>query len=154
MSFIEYAVHRWLMHNKRLARKFHFLHSIFDKHAVFHHARFYRDFEFDKDPAAKYINLTFDPFLHVGLSLPVAALFWFISPFLAISFSLIIFLHACLWNIIHCEMHEPKQTWFSKYRLYVYLRNYHKIHHDHPNKNYNVVLPGMDYLFGTYMKVE
>lgn len=154
MSFIEYVAHRWFMHNKHLGKIWKGLHPIFEKHTMLHHRRFYRIFDDEPDPAAKYINLKFDTASHVAGALPLAALFWLISPALAITFLVVIALHAQLWNFLHSEMHIPKGAWFSKFGVYKYLRDYHECHHDHPNKNYNVVIPLMDFVFGTYRRPE
>lgn len=151
MSLIEYISHRWFMHNKWWGKTFPLLWSTFDKHTHFHH-RFYRIFDKASDPVAKYINLKFDIAAHVVGALFVAFFLWWLSAIFAITFVLVVFLHAVIWNLIHGEMHEPKGAWFTNRRWYQYLRSHHKIHHEHPNKNFNVVLPGMDWLFGTYIK--
>ncbi len=150
MSLIEYIAHRWFMHSKRVGA-LPGLYGIFDRHTHLHHKRFYRNFEYDADPAAKYINLDIPPsFVLVGLSpiwLPLAML---VSVPVGLVFAGVFVGHAVLWTIIHTEMHEPNGRWFARCKLYQYLRDYHKTHHDHPNKNFNVVFPFMDRFFGTY----
>lgn len=155
MSLIEYVAHRWFMHNKHIGKIAKFLYPIFEKHTLLHHRRFYRVFDSELDPAAKYINIKFDTASHIAGALPFAALFWWlVCPELAITFVTVVAIHAQLWNHLHSEMHNPEGTWFSKLSVYKFLRDYHKCHHDHPNKNYNVVIPLMDFVFGTYRKAD
>jgi hypothetical protein len=59
-------------------------------------------------------------------------------------------LHGWAWGPIHREMHFPEGRWFSGLRLFRFWRSYHKTHHDHPGRNFNVLCPGADWLFGTY----
>ena len=73
-------------------------------------------------------------------------------------------LYAWLWNNIHINMHHndhavtisegvPNNSpMLSKGPIYNYLRRYHTVHHSQKGVkyNHNVVLPGMDHLFGTY----
>jgi sterol desaturase/sphingolipid hydroxylase (fatty acid hydroxylase superfamily) len=74
-------------------------------------------------------------------------------------------LYTVLWNNIHVDMHGvrgkiglkdgiPNSTGLlSRGPLYRYLWKYHAIHHlqkGGSKGNFNIVLPGTDYLFGTY----
>lgn len=154
MSFIEYAAHRWPMHNKAMS-KWPFMWGVFEKHTHFHHGRFYRNFDSERDPVAKYINLDMNPVTNVvGLSVIWLPLILLGLPLAGYTFAGVVLVHALFWNIIHEEMHEPKDRWFSRTGWYNYLRDYHKTHHDFPSKNYNVILVGMDHLFGTYKATE
>jgi len=74
-------------------------------------------------------------------------------------------LYTILWNNIHVDMHGVKGTirindgvpnkngLLSRGPLYRFLWKYHAVHHlqkGDEKGNYNIVLPGMDYIFGTY----
>lgn len=155
LSLIEYMAHRFPMHNARLARSplgRLFFKDAFESHTKLHHGRFYRNFQNDSDPAAKFVSLELDP----GYMLKLTSVIWI--PLLVISltgglvFIISVFIHGLIWTTIHREMHEPEGRWFSSFKLYKYWCQYHKIHHEHPGRNYNVVCPLMDHIFRTHRK--
>jgi sterol desaturase/sphingolipid hydroxylase (fatty acid hydroxylase superfamily) len=44
------------------------------------------------------------------------------------------------------------RRFFSEWPAYKYLTRHHYLHHLHPDKNFNVVLPLGDFVFGTVCK--
>jgi sterol desaturase/sphingolipid hydroxylase (fatty acid hydroxylase superfamily) len=72
--------------------------------------------------------------------------------------------YSILWNSIHTKMHgqEVSPKWNSvtpinalahRNAVYDFLWKYHAVHHVQKGSektNYNIVLPGMDFIFGTY----
>jgi len=73
-------------------------------------------------------------------------------------------LYSMIWNTIHVNMHNVQYKVKAKQgilnfkpsknhnNLYKYLWQYHAIHHLQKGgkKNFNIVLPGFDWLMGTY----
>tara|TARA_B110000977_G_scaffold84695_1_gene113100 strand:- start:12270 stop:12857 length:588 start_codon:yes stop_codon:yes gene_type:complete len=74
-------------------------------------------------------------------------------------------MYSVLWNNMHVDMHGVKGTidyksgipnssgLLSRGPVYRYLWKYHAIHHlqkGDTKGNYNIILPGADFLFGTY----
>ena len=62
-----------------------------------------------------------------------------------------------LWNILPPTYHNytgmEKYNWIKSNFIYKYLEKYHLIHHLNKGKdkcNFNIILPGIDFLFGTY----
>ena len=62
-----------------------------------------------------------------------------------------------LWNILHPAYHEHGDPWFRTRLqgngLYKFLRKYHMIHHMNKGDdkcNFNIILPGFDHLMGTF----
>lgn len=62
-----------------------------------------------------------------------------------------------LWNILHPTYHNytgmEKYDWIKSNFIYKYLERYHLIHHLNKGEdkcNFNIILPGIDFLFGTY----
>ena len=144
ISFVEYCSHRWIMHSKKFSR------TIFEQHSILHHGRYYRNFKDETDIAAKHIGVELSPFFTLGVMMPVWGILLFFS--LPCGFILIFmsFLYGLLWTCVHLEMHEPKNRWFSHTSYFKYIREYHKLHHKYPYKNFNTLLPlGFDYIFGT-----
>lgn len=155
MSFVEYVAHRWPMHSRRLYRKYPIFRGPFERHAILHHGRYFKVFDREDDPAARYISMWLNPIEHlIGLSPVWLSLFWFVSPVAGLTLAAVIAIHAIVWSMVHFEMHEPKHGWLSRTWYFRYLRQYHKTHHDHPGTNFNAALPGMDWLFGTYRRPE
>lgn len=62
-----------------------------------------------------------------------------------------------VWNILHPTYHEYRYSknyeMIKDNPIYKYLEKYHMIHHFNKGSNkcnFNILLPGIDYLFGTY----
>lgn len=149
MSLIEYAAHRWPMHNRKFVEFTGLGAEALESHAVLHHGK-YRQFEDDPDPASRFISIDLQPgYMLLGLSpLILGIALWSLTG--AIVFALVIFAHGVIWTNIHREMHHPKGRFFSSWGLYRFYRAYHKKHHERPSANYNAVLPFWDFVFGTF----
>ena len=57
-----------------------------------------------------------------------------------------------VYEFIHWCMHLPKRRGVEYRWWYIKLNGHHLLHHRYMNKNYNVVLPFADWLFGTLLK--
>jgi hypothetical protein len=152
-SLLEYVLHRWPMHSARFARRFPWLEDEHKRHAVLHHAVFYpgKRFRFCPDPAGRFISTDLSPFFNLILLSPLWAPLYFISHLGCAVFVVCAALHGVVWTLIHREMHEPRQRWFARTRLYKFWHDYHETHHKRQTYNFNVVLPGADHVFGTYL---
>lgn len=156
ISFIEYFVHRWIMHRRRLPdfvyRCIPFLNKTYEQHNFLHHRKYYEEFNYEPDPYGRDIDIELDVRLGAFLAFIVCIPIWFISSTFAIVFFFTLIAHHLIWNVVHSEMHRPKYTWFSNTRIYKFLAKYHWMHHTYPGKNYNVVFPFADYVMGAYIK--
>lgn len=153
MSFIEYVLHRWPMHSTGFARRFPFLKDERDRHAWLHHGVYYPPHRFIgcPDPAGRYISVDLSPFFNLlGLAPLWGPVAW-LHPAAGLTFAAFAFAHAVCWTLIHREMHEPKDRWFGRTRLFRLWRDYHETHHQRPSHNFNVVCPLFDHIFGTYL---
>jgi len=159
ISIGEHQLHRHLMHRKRLPKAVYtavpYALALFTSHAVNHHAHWYREFDFEPDEFGKLENLNIGwqqtALILLGFG-PLLALVTFLSPLAGIIAILMIVAHNRLWNVIHNQMHVPKDVFFRDSGVYRYLARNHFMHHVKSHKNYNVVFPAADVLFGT--KVE
>jgi len=159
ISLGEHQLHRHLMHRKRLPKTVYqlwpYITSIFEGHAVRHHAQWYREFDFEPDECGKRDNLrirmveTF--WILVGFAPLFALLAWFYPAAAIIGISMTV-LHNRLWNLIHVQMHMPQEVWFKRNRVFRFLARNHFMHHVDPRTHYNVVFPCVDYLMGTTCK--
>lgn len=70
------------------------------------------------------------------------------------------FMYYYLWNILHPSYHNYMDNkekyinpWVEKNPIYKFLLKYHLLHHLNKGDkkcNFNIIIPGADYLFGTY----
>lgn len=148
---IEYFAHRWPMHHALIGRWFS---DAWHGHAYVHHRLFFRVFDAETHPAAPHVSMTVDPLLNaVG-----SAVFWvplglWVSWPAAIVFVIVALGHGCLWSLIHREMHFPKRPWWSRTRVYRYIRRHHEVHHQHPGSNFCALFPPFcDWIFGTWRR--
>lgn len=149
MSIIEHQVHARLMHR----RSFEAFKKTFIAHAVFHHTQEYGKIFCDEPVPPgedKEIQLTVRkaPMKALPFALVISLFSWVGG----LVFIATVTLHHWIWNKIHLEMHKPEQKAFSKWPVYKFLRRYHCLHHRYPDKNFNVVFPFADYIFGTCAK--
>jgi hypothetical protein len=159
MSFVEWAVHRWLMHLRWLPgwvyRALPILSKVQKDHAIEHHHKYFKVFNHEPDPVGKDYNLRLKYWVSVVLSVPLwlsLGLFWTWEA--AAACLAVILLHHAAWNLIHSEMHNPRpRRWLQSLSLYRYLARHHWMHHRYPGKCYNVVLPPLaDLVMSTYLK--
>ena len=152
-SFFEYFIHKHVMHRGLpLLRKKRYFDQQYKSHSILHHGTYYKKFDHEDDLLGKEESITFtkEEILAVQIGLLPALVFiaWF-SPVVAICFSIVAFTHNNLWNIIHREMHQPKNPIWTRTLFYRFLARHHFLHHRHTDMNYNVVFPFADYVLNT-----
>lgn len=150
MSFIEHQVHSQLMHKRNfLSARNKNYKRIFEAHAITHHGHYSKIFFDDPVPPGedKEIRLTVRkaPIKSLPVTLPLAVFSWQG----ALVFAAVMTLHHWIWNKVHLEMHKPESRSFSRWPIYQFLARYHYLHHRYPDKNFNVVFPLADFVFGT-----
>jgi hypothetical protein len=151
MSVAEWVAHKYIMHSRRFAATCTPAFPTFERHAVLHHGRYFKEFDAEPDTAAKHISIALSPLENLLFAAPALILLCYFGQIVgAITFASFICTHAIAWNVLHAEFHYPKGRWYSRNRLYTYLRNYHKMHHDRPGTNFNIVCIGADFVFGTH----
>ena len=131
-SLLEYVIHDFLFH--RMGRK---KGSIFAYHLKGHHALARRNNFIDVTLSkVEYYGLVFLCLIH----LPII--------FINVGFWLGVTLYAIAFKVIHGLQHRYPD----------FTKKYMKWHWDHhmksANKNFGVVVPWMDYLFGTRKKYD
>lgn len=156
VSFVEYQIHRHLMHRKRLPewvyRKSAYFLETFEAHAIRHHRTWYKEFDHEPDPHGREENLDIKfaetLFVLVAFS-PILGTFIWLSPLGGSIVFAVAFFHNRLWNLLHREMHIPEDSFFGNWPIFHYLARHHFMHHQQIGKNYNVVFPLWDYLLST-----
>jgi len=175
ISFLEWYIHKYLMHytDNKLVNIFNYgfkkLYSIIhsfnqDKSHEDHHIIVNND---------GYVNMKDDGMFMSINNTPLIGIFGFLIYYLIskalkfkhnkneykiifIIFLIISCIYYLLWNILHPSYHNyngSKNDLIKNNFIYEYLEKYHMIHHFNKGKdkcNYNIILPGADFLFGTY----
>lgn len=153
MSIAEYVAHRWPMHSAALARRFPILADEHEAHVVLHHGRYYgRVFQNAQDRAARYISIELNPVFMVTALSPVWVTLWFFSRPGGLTFAAFFALHGIVHTAVHREIHEPRNPWFARLWLFDFYSRYHRVHHMRTTRNFNLICPGADWLFGTLEK--
>jgi hypothetical protein len=154
MSFLEFFIHRYMMHKRVLPRWLYRwlpgMGRVFENHAVLHHGRYYKVFNHEVDPKGRTISIRLDLWIGIVGGILVALALYPVSLVAGPVFLSVVLLHHLTWNLIHEEMHNPRPRWFRHLPFYKLLVRYHWMHHKYPGMNYNVVLPGADFLFGRH----
>jgi len=144
------------MHQKRFAKGVYsllpYLVEVFESHAVRHHAKWYRKFDYEPDSVGREENLEIlliDVFAMLLLTMPAWAILMWFNLWGGIVFISVFFIHRFLWNTIHRQMHIPEDVIFRNWSVYRFLARHHFLHHRNAKKNFNVVFPLTDVFFGS-----
>lgn len=153
ISFVEHIIHRYFMHMKWLPaavyRACPFFNTTYEAHAVRHHKRWYRRFDYEPDPVGRLDNLAFtlsDSLAMLISALPLWAPLIFLSPLGGCVFVASAIVHNRLWNLLHRQMHVPEDVFFKDWKIYRFLARYHFMHHQMNGRNFNVVCPLADFV--------
>lgn len=150
-SFFEWVLHRFAMHNR-----FPLIPYPYKKHQLEHHTIFKADESYQArpdEPAAKHV--TFVPEDYLYLIALHGALFWGFERLTGIVVmigglaAVLAYLQA--FNSFHWRWHIPSDTWLQRTRLFLWAKERHRIHHGRNSKNFNLIIPIADLVFGTYV---
>ncbi|MDB6026315.1 MAG: Fatty acid hydroxylase superfamily [Verrucomicrobiales bacterium] len=150
-SVFEWVLHRYIMH--RPVGKFRYP---FERHALVHHQIFKADHtyhllkESDKHtiPMAWWngpaiVALGQSPFLVLAVIFQK----WGIVCGAALAFTA----YYSVYEYLHWCMHLPRKRHVERSGIFFRLNGHHLLHHRYMHKNFNVVLPLADLLFGTFI---
>lgn len=146
-SICEWLLHKYLMHKSLFGFRYPY-----ERHALIHHTIFKADESYhlqnetDKNtiPMAWWNGIA----ISTLSSIPIFFIFG-IKGFL-LNFIVAMFYYA-IYETLHWYMHLPKNRKIEYSKFYRKLNGHHILHHRYTNKNYNVVLPLADLLFGTLL---
>jgi sterol desaturase/sphingolipid hydroxylase (fatty acid hydroxylase superfamily) len=145
-SLVEYVLHRYAMH-----QHVHYFERVYKDHVLFHHTCF-KIFNNGSRPDCRCKNITLDLWLGLVFALPFCGILLLFSWTAPLFLFLIVTLHHLTWSKIHAEMHIPSGKWFRDAPLFRWLQRFHWIHHQYPNRNFNILFPFWDFILGTYRK--
>lgn len=152
-GFIEWFVHRFLMH-----RRVGVIEYAYTTHTLDHHVKFGFDEtyvaitpEMEADHGAFcWKEYTLLPLLAFMLYAPIHVLTG--KPILA-GAMLASMTGLLLYDYLHYNFHVLKDSWVQRNRYFLFLKEHHRGHHEDMKTNFNVYfLPIADLLLGTYKR--
>lgn len=152
-SILEWLLHRFIMHRPLGGFRYPF-----ETHALVHHRTFKADHTYhlihEKDREIIPMAWWNGPVLILISSLPAVVLSLVMGswiPWLAALASVSVYYGA--YEYMHWCMHVPKakRRMVERNGIFFRLNGHHLLHHRYMSKNFNVVLPFADLIFGTLL---
>jgi hypothetical protein len=148
-SIFEWLLHRHVMHKPLLGFMYPYI-----RHAKVHHRIFRADesYHLKKTEDKHTIPMAWwnGPVLILIASLPSIGIGYVLHKYVIVA----VFVSVCTayfiaYESIHWCMHLPHDRFIERTGIFFRLNGHHLLHHRYMNKNFNVVLPFADWLFGT-----
>lgn len=146
-SFIEWGVHRFLMH-----RRMPLVGYAYRNHTLEHHAVIRADDSYHVPPGENHGAFTWVEYvllpilaaaiyapIHLATGLPILAPALFAA-----------LLNILAFDYLHWNYHVERDCWFQRTRLFRLLHDHHRRHHERHGTNLNVTLPLADWCLGTF----
>lgn len=145
-SFFEWYWHRYFMHQPRFPKQ------AFKGHTIVHHGLYKGEVDYfcqtDRHPE----HILLKPYALPGLLLSHVPPMLLIEHFIPNTFwgaFLSTLGYFVIYEYAHWNMHVPRNHFIERFRWFQFLRTHHKLHHIHYQKNFCVLLPLADMMFGT-----
>lgn len=160
-SLIEGLLHQFVLHTNQKRLLFGVLKGAFRAHSVEHHPA-YRGAHYHRPAphSEKHISLGWYtlPLILVLLSPIFVLLVLYVSWVGALLFYAVLVLYYTAYEFLHWHMHFPtkhgKPRWYTRVpglkTIFQWFDVRHYVHHLADDRNFNVVLPIYDLLFGRY----
>jgi hypothetical protein len=150
-SIFEWTLHRFVMHKPIWRFRYPF-----ERHALIHHRVFRADESYhlidQKDAETIPMAWWNGPVLILVGALPFLAVSWLVGQWgLLCGAVLASGAYYGAYEYIHWCMHLPKKRNVERSGIFFRLNGHHLLHHRYMGKNFNVVLPLADLLFGTLL---
>lgn len=159
ISIGEHQIHKLLMHSRplpaRVYRAFPYVLDAFEAHAIRHHARWYKEFDYEPDEIGREENLPIplkETVLMLVAAFPLWAPIFWVSIYGGGIFLATALAHNRLWSMFHRQMHIPQNVFYKDWAFFRFLAINHVLHHQDTRRNHNVVFPFADFLFRTRAK--
>jgi hypothetical protein len=150
-SVFEWLLHRFLMH-----RRVPLFGYPFERHALVHHRIFKADetYHLKREQDRHTVPMAWwnGPALVAVGQIPFIALAFFAGGLPLVCGSLAAaMLYYGTYEYLHWCMHIPRKRRVERTGMFFRLNGHHLLHHRYMNRNFNVVLPLADLLFGTLL---
>lgn len=146
-SVAEWILHKYLMHKAQPGFRYPY-----ERHALIHHTIFKADesYHLQSEEDKHTISMAWWNGIAISAisSIPVYLIFGWKGYLLNFIVSMCYY---GVYETLHWYMHLPKNRKIEYNSWYRKLNGHHILHHRYTNKNFNVVLPIADLLFGTLL---
>ncbi len=148
ISFVEYAVHRVLMHHMRIAIRLgsKLLMELCKNHMALHHKKGYRHSTVHDEQDDVRWQVSLAGFLP---NIVVCFILTCIDPLSGATMFFIGTVYGIVWWAVHNEMHRHQGRAFANNAVFQYIERRHQLHHLYPKTNYNLLFPLWDWVFAT-----
>ncbi|HUR44917.1 MAG TPA: sterol desaturase family protein [Candidatus Saccharimonadales bacterium] len=148
-TLFEWAFHRYVMH-----RNLRWFSYPFQKHARVHHVIFKADetYQLMREEDKKTVPMAWwnGPALILLVQVPMVPFsVWAGHYELLLGSTASTVLYYAAYEYLHWCMHVPKIRRVNRSGIFFRLNGHHLLHHRYMNKNFNVVFPLADLMFGT-----
>lgn len=147
-SFIEWAVHRFIMHKPSRLIPYGYEH-VTTHHTTFGSGPSYVVLSDEMREAGLAFTWREYVLFPVGCSLIYLPLEWLVGRPIFLGAILAVFLGLVAFDIIHAHFHEPRGGWLERTGAFRFLNRHHRLHHERNWKNFNVTNPLADLCLGT-----
>lgn len=146
-SFFEWYWHKYWMHVPRVPKE------AFRGHTIVHHGLYKGDDSYFVPEGQHPEHILLKPYALPAIVLahiPVMLLIeHFVARNTAIGGVIACTLYFVVYEYMHWNMHVPRGHFVERFRWFQYLRDHHHLHHRYQQKNFCVLFPLADLVFGT-----
>jgi hypothetical protein len=135
------SIFEWVMHKYFMHKRWRWLPQPYDRHAIAHHQSHGRNHFFDEEAWNSAII-----FLLPFVTLAAIGVGYLTNILIGITVGITTVSYVLAYELMHYSFHNPKWTWYLRFRWMCYRLECHRLHHLDDSKNYNVVLPWADRL--------
>lgn len=160
MNVVYASVAEWLLHRYVMHKPVKWFMYPYKAHDGTHHGSFSGlQYHFDGTQNIEKVTmawwngfaiiaLAIVPFFTISMTLYFFG--WEFGAWMILGSAFAVFLgYYIAYEYSHWCMHVPKGRWFENTWFFRWLNGHHILHHRYVTKNFNVVLPIADFLFGT-----
>ncbi|HEY3333204.1 MAG TPA: sterol desaturase family protein [Capsulimonadaceae bacterium] len=148
-SFFEWWFHKYMFHSPKIVKR------TFVHHTLIHHQVYkYEPQSYEWNPPREKDHITMDwwalpLFLLVHAPLLIG-MQWLTGKPVAIGGFAAIAVYYGVYEYFHYAMHVPGPQWFQRSKLFLFVKEHHRVHHKYMLHNLNVFFPLADMVLGTY----
>ncbi len=145
-SFYEWFLHKYWMHTPRTPKE------AFRGHTIVHHGLYKGDQSYFVPEDEHPTHILLKPYalpVIVLMHIPIMLLIEHFIPHTFIGGLTATILYFVIYEYMHWNMHVPRGHFVERFRWFQFLRKHHHLHHKYFQKNFCVLVPLADAVFGT-----
>ncbi len=148
-SFFEWWFHKYMFHSPKIVKR------TFVHHTLIHHQVYkFEPESYEWHAPREKDHITMDWWAlpaFLAVHAPVLIGFQMLTHLpVAIGGLLAIATYYGIYEYFHYAMHVPGPQWFQRSKLFLFVKEHHRVHHKYMLHNLNVFFPLADTVLGTY----